>query len=305
MQAAWPFLPLTPGLIASVHLLSGLPPPVCAAAAASLCTAALAALGVVYRARTRAAAEAPRASTWLLLCIAAPFGLYWSTGYSEAPYALLALATLLPLALGQTGRAGAACGLLILTRPSGIVFGLPLAAACLARAARARFPANLFALLPGLLALVPLVVWMEYCREATGDPLVFVHAQSGWERHLSNPAAVLLQDTEKALRPGGPHGLLFFVAMALGGLAVSVFEASRRRWAEAVTLAGTVLLALSSGATESMARFVGANPVVLLALADGLDLLRGRGPRAILLLLMLAVELLLLHLWTRGWTGLV
>ncbi len=307
LQRGWPFLPVTPALIAAVRAVSGLPGPAAASVMASLCTFAVAVLGVVYRAASRGdgCSGKARASTWLLLCVCQPFGALFATGYSEAPYAMFALATLFALRRGLNGSAGLACAVLILTRPSGIVFGVPLGVACLVRAASARFPASLLALGPGLAALVPLFAWMAYCRLATGDPLVFVHAQSGWERHLANPAAALVADTAKALRPGGPHGLLLFVGMAIAGFAAAALQAFRGRPAEGFTLAGTILLALSSGSTQSMGRFVGANPVFLLTLADLIDRVSGRLPRLAALLVLLAIEIVCVRLWVGGWTGLV
>ena len=301
-QFAWPFLPLTAVLIALLHALTALPPPGAAAVMAALCTAALGVVGVRYRAATRPGA---RALTWLLLCGAMPFGLYFATGYAEGPYAVLALATLLGLARGRPWQASLPCALLLVARPTGILFGLPLAAACLARAARARGAARAAALLPGLAALVPFAAWLAYGYGATGDALVSVHDQSGWARHAAEPLGVLAADIARALAPGGPHGLLYFVAMAAVGLLAALGQAAAGRWAEAITLAGTVLLALSSGSTDSMPRLVGASPVFLLTMADLLDRVPGRWPRAACLALLLAIALVLVHEWARGWPGLV
>ncbi len=300
-QHAWPFFPLLPLAIAIVRRATGLDLPHAACLIASGCTVVVCVVGQSYRRLTRVPA---RASTWLLLIAAMPFGFYFATGYTEAPYALLALATLLGLAR-RSSSASIPCALLGATRPTGVLLAPAIAIASLRRSLHARGPARrVAALVPCLVAVSGLLAWMAYCGLHTGDPLAFAHAQIDWGRHLSNPFVVVQSALRGSLKHHHSRGPGYEALWALAGLAVAGVAASRRRWAEGFFLAATVLLALSSGNPGSMPRFVGASPVFLLFVADLLDRLGARA-RAAFLVGSAVLQLVLFHFWTLDWHALI
>ncbi len=300
LQHAWPFFPVLPILLAIVRRATGLDFPSAACLVASACTILLAGVGQRYRALTR---DGARASTWVVLTAAMPFGVYFATGYTEAPYALLSLATLLGLARHNPLAASLPCAALVVTRPTGILLAPAIAIASLRLASRrSGLPARLAALLPCLIAISGLLAWMAYCAALTGDPLRFMHAQADWRRHLSDPVHVLTFALHRALH--GEPKLGYDPLWALAGLGAALLLALRRLWAEAFFLAATIFLALSSGSPESMARFVSANPVFLLFVADLLDQLPGR-LRYTCLAASAGLQLVLFDLWIRNWHFLV
>ncbi len=108
-----------------------------------------------------------------------PFALFLQAVYSESLYLLLTLAA---FALAERRRflsAGAAAGLALLTRPTGVALLPALALLAWRERERLRALASL-AVAPLLFAAYPLYLW-----RAEGDPWAFVHAQRLWSRHLS------------------------------------------------------------------------------------------------------------------------
>jgi hypothetical protein len=301
-QTAWPFLPLLPLLIASIRLLSGLSLPDACMLMACLCSAGIAAVGVRYRALTRAGA---RDWTWLLLSAAMPFGIYYTTGYSEAPYALLSLATLLLLARDGALAASFPCALLAVTRPTGVWLIPAIAVASLRDAACALgWRRRLARLLPCLIAASGVLVWMAVCAVLARDPLAFVHAQTGWNRHGGNPIRTLGAMIKDGLGVyGQPHP--YGAVVALLGIAAVGACTLARRWAEAWFLGATILFALASGSPESMGRFVVANPIFLLVMADLIDRIPRSAGRSACLAACVGLEVFVFHLWVSDWHALV
>ncbi len=302
-QHAWPFFPLLPILMQAARRATGLDLAHAGCLVGSVSTILVGAVGQRYRELTR---PGSRASTWLLLTAGMPFGFYFATGYAEAPYALLALLTLLGLARHEPGAASIACAFLGATRPTGILLAPAIAVASVRRAARTTsLRRRLAALLPCLISASGLFAWMAYCAVQTGDPLKFAHSQLDWGRHFADPVLVIQSAIRGSLRHHHSRGPGYEALWALAGLAIAALAAGRRRWAEAFLLAGTVLLALSSGSPGSMPRFVGAGPVFLLFAADCLDRLQSRTFRSACLAASAVLQLVLFHLWTRDWHGLI
>ena len=268
----------------------------------SLCLIGMALVGVRYRQATR---NAQRPSTWLVLCAAMPFGLYFDTGYSESAYGVLSLATLLGLARRSPLAASLPSALLSAARPTGVWLAPAIGLASLGRARHAPSAAALLlALLPGLIAALGLLAWMFYLAIAAGDPIAFVHAEAGWGRHPANPVATLARSLSYLLPRRHHLQEGWQGAWALIGLAVSSWLAWSRRWTEACFLGVTVVLALSTGNGASMCRFVGASPVFLLALADLIDR-AGRPARIAVLIACAGLQALFDLLWIDGWHWLV
>jgi hypothetical protein len=113
-----------------------------------------------------------------------PFALFLQAVYSESLYLLLTLAAFVLAERRHFPAAGAAAGLALLTRPTGVALLPALALLAWRERHRARALAWL-ALAPLLFAAYPLYLW-----RADGDPWAFVRAQRLWSRHLS-PAGPL------------------------------------------------------------------------------------------------------------------
>jgi len=113
-----------------------------------------------------------------------PFALFLQAVYSESLYLLLTLAAFVLAERRRFLPAGAAAGLALLTRPTGVALLPALALLAWRERERVRALASL-AVAPLLFAAYPLYLW-----RAEGDPWAFVHAQRIWSRHLS-PAGPL------------------------------------------------------------------------------------------------------------------
>ena len=140
--------------------------------------AALGSFLLLYRlAEERLGADGARRAVLYLALF--PFALFLQAVYSESLYLLLTLAA---FALAERRRflpAGAAAGLALLTRPTGVALLPALALIAWRERDQARALASL-AVAPLLFAAYPLYLW-----RAEGDPWAFVHAQRIWSRHLS------------------------------------------------------------------------------------------------------------------------
>ena len=118
------------------------------------------------------------------------------------------------------------------------------------------------------------------------------------------PLGLRAGDWQPAARLFPAQSFAASAAFALLGLAAALYLAARRRLAEAWVCGAAILLPLASG-LHSMDRFVGTNPAVLLALHDAVGRTRaGSGPRAAILVLMAALQVVLLRAWYGGAGGL-
>jgi hypothetical protein len=137
----------------------------------------------------------------------------------------------------------------------------------------------------------------------TGDPLAFVHVESGWHHGTSNPARVLWQFATPGLRLGRLVRI-YLALWAIVGLLAAGWLAWRRVPAEAWLCGGTVIMALSAGTLVSMPRFVAANPVFLLAIADLIECVERAAIRLAIFFVFSAVQIVCVLAWyqhTMSW----
>jgi hypothetical protein len=273
---------------------------------AVLCFVAFALLSFRYRALTR---PEGKPVTWAVLLLVYPFGFYFLLPYTESLYLLLTLAVLWCARRGAMDVAGLATGLLTATRPTGVV-AIPYLAVQLLWRARALFrpepaPRARLALLGKVLfplALMPLgiVVYMIFLYWLTGDALAFSHVLAAWDKGLRDPLrefywALAANDWDLTVQGVGvsvSYNACFAIPAALG----VVWLLWRRLPFEAWLLGCTAALALSAGAT-SLARYVAANPIMLLVAGDVADRVHSRAARVTLVVLCLALQAFLVHRW--------
>jgi hypothetical protein len=291
MQANWAFFPFYPALIAGTQVISGSSVETAGVAVSNVCFIAFAALGARYRAITRASGSP---WPWLLLLFTWPYSLYFHAPYSEALYAPLAIAALLALVRRRPLAAGCTTALLTATRPTGFLLAVWIGVDSFWRSVSAGRP-EWRLLGAAVVAPFGLFVFMAILYRRTGDPLAFLHIQSGWLHSTSNPLTVLL-DGASQLRPGPAY----LAVWAILGLTAGGWLALKRHAAEAWLVTTTVLMALVSGTLWSMPRFVAANPVFLLAVADILEIYVPRACRIVAYIAMGAIQAVLVFYWFRG-----
>jgi hypothetical protein len=257
------FLPLYPLLI---RTLSPLMPPVAAGVLISNLSLLLA-MGLLY---SLAVAEASRPgrrgppirrpeTAGLVACLALllfPASLFLSAVYAESLLLLLCLASLHLARRGRFAAASLLAMLATLTRPFGILLGIPLVlewwlqhraahggdlSATADRSGPA--PASL-----AWIALIPvgLVGFMLFCHRVLGDPLAFVHRQSRWRGALSGPwhAFVRWSQTDPVVH--GSHGSILELVVAILCLAALPLLLVRLRPSLSVFATVAILLPLGS-----------------------------------------------------------
>lgn len=305
-QANWAFFPLFPMLGRAVMLVTGAGPFWSGTAVSVLCFAAFALFSFHYRALTR---PKGKPVTWAVLLLVYPYSFYFFLAYTESLYLLLTLALLWCARRRAMDGAGVATFLLTATRPTGVV-AIPYLAVQQIWRARALFRPGLArrarvallgeALFP--LALMPLgiVLYMIFLYWLTGDALAFSHVLAAWGKGLRDPVrefywSLRANDWGLAVQEVGvsaSYNACFAIPAALG----CVWLLWRRLPFEAWLLGGTAALALSGGAT-SLARYVAANPIMLLLAGDVADRIRSRAARVVLAVLCLGLQAFLIHRW--------
>ncbi|MCL6521808.1 MAG: hypothetical protein K6U79_05460 [Firmicutes bacterium] len=148
----------------------------------------------------RFGAAVARRSVLLLLLL--PTAFYFSATYTEALFLFASVAAFWAAERGRWGWAGLAGAAAALTRNLGVFLLLPLAWLAWERY---RSPAESARRAAGLL-LIPLAfaAWAAFLAWKTGDPLRFLHAESGWSRQLAPPWAGLAMAFHRVVTPPPP-----------------------------------------------------------------------------------------------------
>ena len=175
-KASAAFGPLYPGVVAVLgHVFFG--HYVLAGITVSL-AATLGAFVLFHRiAETRLGVDGARRA--LLYLALFPTALFLQAVYSESLYLLLALAAFVFAERGRFTAAGAATGLAILARITGVALVPALALLAWRCRHRLRAFAGLSVAVP-VASVYPLLLWQQ-----VGDPWAFAHAQDRWHRHFS------------------------------------------------------------------------------------------------------------------------
>jgi mannosyltransferase PIG-V len=239
-RASAAFYPLYPALVAVLgraffghYIVAGIVVSLAAAAGAFLLLQRLAEarLGIDGARRT------------VLYLAVFPMSLFLQAVYSESLYLLLVLAAFALAERRRFAGAGAATGLAILTRVTGIAL-LP-AVGLLAWRERDRLRAFAgLALAVPIAAIYPLLLWQQI-----GDPWAFVHAQERWHRHLSaaGPFGGIWDAFTNWVPPGADHAHALaenVEALVALGLLIGLTVLAWRRFGAPYGLFAAVSLAI-------------------------------------------------------------
>lgn len=181
-QSDLPFFPLLPIGIALVHLLRL---SIVASGLLVATTCSLVAGILLHRMSSerfgRETADWAVASLFVL-----PGSFVLSAPLTEAPFLLLSIAGAFLAYRRATGPASVAAGLLTITRLTGILFGAGLALDWLIERLRGRPRAMrelfFFSLIP-----IPILVFLTYMLNITGDAFAPIHSETFWHQHLGAP----------------------------------------------------------------------------------------------------------------------
>jgi len=248
------FFPLYPLLARSLAMLTG------AASGPGLEIAALIVSNVALLAavallialcRLDYGARMASQASWYLLLF--PTSFFLSAVYADSLFLALSLGAMLCARRDRWLLAGALGGLAALTRPFGFVVAVPIAVEVVVRW---REGERSWRPIAGL-AFVPLALgaYMGYLGWHFGDPLAFVHAQSGWHRSLSGPWEGFFRTLSGPLTINRlPHSAIDLLAAVLTlGLVAAGWKLLRPSYA--LFLTALVLLPLSTGSLGSLMRF--------------------------------------------------
>jgi hypothetical protein len=246
----------------------------------------------------------------MLVLLAAPWGIYFRTGYTETLYGLLLIGSLW---LAEDWKFWPTClclALVALTRPTGILVALVTSIAYAVRqrgdgrSVRKRLFDSALLLMAGGVGLGS---FMFYLYLHVGDPLAFVHVQAAFFHHAGNPFGYLLgglmQFDLLTLTNYNAQSEFLKAFMAVLATLLMAWLAWRGLYTEAAIVLLTLLVAASSGLV-AMPRYLFANPLTLLALSSLIE--RFPPPARILSLTGLAAaQVGFIFLWYHNATVLV
>jgi Gpi18-like mannosyltransferase len=180
-----------------------------------------------------------------------PTSYFCSLPMSESLFLLLSLAAFAGALHERWLLAGLFGGLAALTRVPGILLLPALLLLAWERRPRSWAPLLWLGLIPAADA-----AFMIYLRQRTGDPLAFLHAQTNWGRAVGAFWQPLLRYLTNWQTMGEPWNLLalnFVIAILLGVAGVALLW--RRHWSLGFYALASVLLPLSDGSLQSVARY--------------------------------------------------
>lgn len=220
-------------------------------------------LVVLHRFTTERFADREAARRTVLYVAVFPFAFFFTQIYAESLFLLLSVSAVAAASASRFGLAGALGLLVALTRPNGVLIGIPLG--LLALRGRPR-PLELVRR-SATVALVPLglAAYSAFAWRVTGDPLGWLHAQDGWGYSLGHPPWVELMRMLDGLERQGFYAYFFSeelapyrllhgaVALAVIALLPSVF--ARLGLALGAYVAATLYVPLTANALEGIGRY--------------------------------------------------
>jgi hypothetical protein len=227
------------------------------------CTAFAMALLAVHRLTQQVFGDREAARRAVLYPAVFPFSLFFTRVYAESVFLLTSVLAVSRAYNGGWWRAGMWGALATLTRPNGILIGLPLALLALGGRPAAREAARRS--IPLLLIPLALAGYCAFMYRLSGDPLAWLSAQARWGYSLGHPP---WQQLLKMIGRFVDHGFYdyFFVSkMApfrlLHGVAALIFLAltpaifKRLGVAMGAYVLVSLLVPLSANALEGVGRY--------------------------------------------------
>lgn len=165
------------------------------------------ALIAIHRLTERISGSRETARRTILYIAVFPWSLFMAGVYAESMFLLTSVLAISRAYDGRWRQAGVWGALVTLTRPNGILIGLPLALLALADKPRLRELASRI----GALALVPAAMagYCVYVYWLTGDPLGWMAAQAHWGYSLGHPPWQQLLRLMSGLIEHGPYAYFF------------------------------------------------------------------------------------------------
>jgi hypothetical protein len=212
-QSSVAFFPLYPMLTRAVAWpFGGSDKAIWTAGIAISCTAFVLALIALHRFTERVCGDREAARRTVLYVAIFPFSLFFTRVYAEALFLLTSVLAVSRAHEGRWWRAGAWGALAVLTRPNGVLVGLPLGLLALARRPGWRTVASRAA------ALLPLpLAFAGYCAfvySLSGDPLGWLSAEAHWGYSIGHPPWQLLLSMLGRLLKHGPYDYFFLSKLA-------------------------------------------------------------------------------------------
>ena len=180
-----------------------------------------------------------------------PTSYFFSMPVTESLFLALSLGSIFFAHERRWWLAGTLGGLAALTRFQGILLVVPLALMFFRSRRRSRWELLWLGLIPAGTAF-----FMWELNGVAGDPLAFVHAQSNWGRapaFFLSPFASILNTPATVSTPWNFVVLNVFVALLL--VVAGVIWLLRREWPLGAYTIVSVLLPLSTGSIQSVARY--------------------------------------------------
>lgn len=180
-----------------------------------------------------------------------PTSYFFSLPVTESLFLALSLASILAALSDRWLPAALLGGLAAATRFAGILLVLPLALLFLQNRRAPRWQVASLLLVPAGTA-----AFMLYLRSLTGDPFAFARIQSMWGRSAGafwEPLWRFFRAPHIAGEPWNP--VLLNAAVALLLIAAAIVLLRRRQWAFGAYTLASVLLPLSTGSLQSVARY--------------------------------------------------
>jgi len=256
-----PFLPLYPLLARGVSA-AGLDP---FQALLMVALAAFLGAGLLFALEGRRRLGERGAFRSLLFLLTFPTAFFLVSAYSESLFLLLALAAFRAVAGGRVGVAALLSFLAGATRVPALALAPALAIAAWEIERRdgrhSRRAAVLRSTALGLAVVAGVAAGAVGPGLAAGQPAAYLLAQQAWQREspsLDGPARFLGTLTEHLSRGDWrtrPWFLLDY-GQALLFAGIAVFQARRRRFADAVWTAGALLLPIATGVALSLSRYL-------------------------------------------------
>ena len=196
----------------------------------------------------------PGETAGLVACAALllyPSSLFLSAVYSESLFLMMSLGVFLSARKGRFAAAGVIAAFATLTRPFGVLLGIPIVVEFwFSWRGRdipdiGRRPKIWEALWVGLIPLA-LAGYMAFCRSVLGDPLAFIHHKTRWRGAMSGPWRAFVRWWDAGPTAHGAHGSTVELVIALVCLVMLVVMVRQLRLSYTLYTAAAVTLALGS-----------------------------------------------------------